>query len=1466
MKNHSKRVFSLLLALVMTLAVCPLSVFATTGYTTATSVTCPACGQAGENIVWTSWTEIPENTVSGDLHYQLTANVRLTQAITVPTGGNLLLDLNGFSLYAAQNTRVFNVTGGTVTVLDSSAEGDGRLVGGDVSGNGSASSAYAGGTVSVTSKGTFTLLSGTVTGGSAAQGGNIYCAKNTFLNIHGGTVSKGTAIPVDGSTGRGGNIYAQSTTVIDGDARIIDGTAKYDPVADYSPNNAGRGGNLFLHNSGITTISGNAVIVNGHAGSRGGNITVNYHASLTLQENAVIYGGYAKSHGSNVDVMTATLNVEGGTIYGNPAGASKNNISVYSTESVFNFTGGKIYGKINALAGMTINISGKLYVEHLYLPQTLDADGNETARALINPGTFEAGSWVGLEVQAEDQRFTDYLTDYSSYMYFFNYTKQGLTWHGPRNAETQYLYLTNGTPCQCCGEDINDITWKTINTSAAWMGVGELTAGHYKLTNNINLKNMTKPASVVINATDGYVTLDLNNYTLTGPTGLRVFDFSGGGTFNVVDHSADKGGAIKSNGAMSEGGGVFALINSDIGCELNIYAGSITGSVVGAGKYGGSIYINNNKSTLNLYGGAVTGGTSEDHGGNIFASGGSTVNIYGGSVEGGTVTGGTKEDGTTFAGGGGNIYITNPTTVLNIYGGLVTGGVNEVGNGGNIRINSGGNFNMYGGTVENGSSTGAGGNIQIQHYSGTKYSQFHMYGGTVGGADGADSITANSVQNQVLIYNGTVQGTENVKYVASCSCYYTDTNNLYVWNYGHADNLCDSTCPMEEAWGKAYVESLVKGNHDYQAGEEKNTCTCAICGYTFYAEGVVAVVDSILYTTLAKAIAATEAGGTLILLNDVTAGEVAVSGITLDLNGNVLTAEAFTSAASGNVIDSKNGKGVIVSDSITVADNNTCLPVTMDDGIHFCPVDFTQWLERVDENTTKVKFYFTQRSDQTILDDAIRSGNTEINVQINLTWTDSAGTAQNKTYTFGSQLLQKYAEKWNSRVFVTTITGGKNVTDLKCTYQVTSTAASGATVSSVTLNNVAYINQKLTWDAINSYPMKTKDMTVDELRQAVLDFMYFTKTYVWTPDQTVNYIRSSKDSPDVMSQGTVYGGLPYVGLATGNVYRMMDYIDPATGLVDMEKALPALKDGGTLTMADMKYFGSQCSVAVYWGWGRVINSANYSWTGGGVPKNDFIILGDVAIPEDLNSWSLAYNTVACCEENGQQTMYEAYAKLQGADGLVQWTTAGHFAMAYSDAVVVRNSDGTINGDKSYVMVIDQAATWKTLSNDAGDTFQHKNNVNVKFTFTKLFNSSYIPFTFKEFTGEATIQDTKVSLVKTNGSAYVDGTIRESDRAYITSQTTDTLAWSDLFSARVKSNYGIVDVYVTLYNTSGEQFYRHAVRTGTANNKSLAMAESGAQVTVWQHSNVFKNRTYAADIEVQLATGERVVIWSGDLTT
>ena len=1431
-KYEIKRILTCILALALALPMLPAPAFAETG-TPDLPGTCPCCGAAAEAIDWSVLTPglFANNQISTNQHVTMEQDVELTGQVEIATGAHLLLDLNGHKLTTASG-RVFDVAGGALTVFDSSAEKTGAIVGGDVSAAGAAN--YGGGTVRLEG-GTFTLLGGTVTGGKAAQGGNIYVDQNSTATISGGTVRDGYAAGIDSTSGRGGNIYALGAVNISGDARILNG------YAQYVSGNSGRGGNVFVQ-AATVTLSGNAILAYGYAESRGGNLLVNSGATLILQENAEIYGGVAKSYGNNIDVMTAHLQIAGGTIYGSPAGSGKNNVNFYKAASTLTITGGKTYGKVAAVAGMAINISGDPYVEQLYLP----------TGTLVIPGAFEKTAWVGLEVQAEDKTFTGPLTDFSCYMYFFSYDKQGLTWYHKDTDNS--LYLTTGTPCTCCGEDIRDIQW-TI-----FAGQTKLTAGHYKLTKNVTL---TQAESILVDDTEGYVTLDLNGYILTGSGNADVFQVAAGSTFNIVDTAGNEG-FVKGNGHRA------LYVTSDT-AVVNLYGGNLTGSVTGNNVYGGSVYLSN-QAVLNIYGGAVTGGCSQDHGGNIFAKGGATVNLYGGAISNGLISGGTTATG-IFVGNGANVYITGVDTTMNLYGGLVDTGINESSAGGNIFINSGAACYMYDGTVENGGAIERGANIYVGGNTGEKYSLFHMYGGSIGMVDMAlgtyNSIYRKGDKTSLLIYNGKISAHQDLSdYVAPCACYLTSGANTTVWNYGHTEDTCDENCLMELAWGKDFVKTLNTGSHNYVLSG-KDTCTCALCGKGHYDANMVCLVGGQVYNDINTALEACTSGSVLRLLKDLTVGELAVgSKVTLDLNGYTLTADAIM-ATTGHIIDATNGKGLLHCDSLALNSANAHLPVTLDEGIRFSSVTPDVTLERLEENLVRIRFTFQEASTDTVIDDLVKAGNTDLSVELKLTWTKN-GEAKEKTYVCDPALLVKYAQKWDSRRYAVTVVCGEGVSDLTCTVQVSSSAAGGTTFGAETLKNVAIINQKLTWDAIEAFPIKTKDMTVAEMRQLCVDFMAFTKTYLWTPDQTVNFKRSASGGSDSMEQGTLYGGLPYVGLGSGNVYRMMDYINPETGLVDMEKALPALKNGGTLATSDLKYFGSQCSESVYWAWGRVMNSTNYSWTYSVTPYNGFIWLGDIQI-DDVTGWSASYNTDLACAENGRQKMYGAYAQLQKADGLVYYVrsgtdnAAGHLVMSYSDAYVVYNADGTINGDESYVLLIDQAQGWTEATNAAGDTYQHKKGVGVKHSFKKLYDTGYIPFTFAEFLGTHPIEDTQVRLTKEKTN-LISGTIRESDRAYITDLTTDTLAWSDIFASHVQSNYGVVDVYVTLYNTDGKEFYRHAVRSGTAGNKNLAMEETGDMVTVWQLADIAPNSSYKAQIEVQLATGERVVIFSGNITT
>ena len=1084
---------------------------------------------------------------------------------------------------------------------------------------------------------------------------------------------------------------------------------------------------------------------------------------------------------------------------------------------------------------------------------------------------------------------------------------------------------TAADTCPCCGKSYDSISW----LSSGYTNRDLSKPGHYKLVKAFTLSTACEITGNVVVDVNGYLlraaagkrgfvvksggTLTFLNRSTASNTnngrlqGLNTTADGGaiyveeGGTLNLVSGRvlgttmSYDGGAIYNAGTVNMYGGSVETGNVtgdggniyNVG-TLNIYDGVIKKGVVKSGyggnvfnagtmklegglitggtangdnAYGGNIY---NGATFLMQGGTVESGTSQDHGGNLFTGGGAKFHMYGGTLTGGKSTG----YGSQFNGHGGNIYATGATADVKIFGGTVTGGQNTSNSsyGGNIFGNSGVQIYMYGGTLSYGAAT-HGGNVYVTGSDKvdtvTQQSAFYLLGGTILGSQERDLSKA--AANLIQMYNGRYEGSVDISgFVQDCSCCVTTGNSHVIWNPGYEDGTC-TDCLYAQAAAEDLPEDS-GGGHNYQLTGE-DTYTCSGCGNVRILENVVATVGGELFESLEEAVTATSSDETLTLMADATVTELAMFG-TLDLNGKTITAEAFSST-TGHVIDtSADNAGKLICSDVSLAADNAYLPVTYEGGIRFCPVDFKQWVEPVSKDVIKIRFYITQRTYQTLLDDAIKAGNTEIQVQLRLTWTDSNGTAQQRTYTFPHELLQKYTEKWNGRMFVATVSGMADVTDLTCAYQVTSTAGTGATRSARTQTPAGYINEKLTWDAINAFPIKTADMTVDEMRQLCVDFMYFTKTYLWTPDQSIDYIKNASGTKDTMTEGTIYGGLPYVGVASGNPYRMMDYIDDA-GILDMQKALPALGTKDILTMADLKYFGSQCSESVYWGWGRVMNSAKYMWTSSVVPKNGFVLLGDIAMDETIKSWSAAYNTDLVCEANGEQVMYAAYAQAKKADGMVYYVEAsdgdgaGHLVMIYADAVVVYNTDGTINGDESYLYIIDQGQRWEEATSDSGDIYQRKHSINYQYTFAQLYSTGYIPFTFKEFLGTDPIEETEVSLVK--GSTTLAGGVIAEDGSFQTTATAESLTWKNLFASQITSNYGIVDAYIIVRDNKGNELYKHAVRTGTAGNKALSLLESGASVTTWVTQKLVSGKTYNAEIVVQLATGERPTVWSGQLT-
>lgn len=373
------------------------------------------------------------------------------------------------------------------------------------------------------------------------------------------------------------------------------------------------------------------------------------------------------------------------------------------------------------------------------------------------------------------------------------------------------------------------------------------------------------------------------------------------------------------------------------------------------------------------------------------------------------------------------------------------------------------------------------------------------------------------------------------------------------------------------------------------------------------------------------------------------------------------------------------------------------------------------------------------------------------------------------------------------------------------------------------------INDKLTWEKINSFPIKTQDMTVQEMREACVAFMRFSKTAMWIPNATFNFVKNKQGTEDQLVKGQIYAGFPYLQYSTGNVYRLMDYMNEETGVVDV-----------TEFSKYPKLLGNQCASGTYYAWGRVINSATASYTVNMTQSNGYLRVGPYTYNDNLVSFDHK-TTKEICQENGMDVMCESYAQLHPADGVVYYTTSGHVRMVAVEPHV-EYYNGKIDPARSYIIILDQGQSWQEYTNEAGDKAQVKANVDKKLTFADLYSNSYIPFTYAEFLGTKGVDKTECSV-------------------NLSGESIDVVK---LFSSEVTANFGICDVYVSLKNESGKEVYRVAVRATTNNVRSLKITKNGTHCATWGDYDKL-NGEYAVEVSAQLSTGERPVIYTGKVT-
>lgn len=194
--------------------------------------------------------------------------------------------------------------------------------------------------------------------------------------------------------------------------------------------------------------------------------------------------------------------------------------------------------------------------------------------------------------------------------------------------------------------------------------------------------------------------------------------------------------AVSGQGTRNGQGGVIC----SAGGKVNIYGGKIFGGKTQ--NLGGNIYIG--AGQLNISGGTISGGMADPSlgtltdgakaaGANIWVKTGATMNMSGGTITGGTITGADTTGGNIYMAGtfnlsgglikdglcktsnnscGANLYLADYqangeiVSVVNMTGGAFSGGRSEQGGGGSIQVH--GLFYMYGGTITGGQAKNGG--------------------------------------------------------------------------------------------------------------------------------------------------------------------------------------------------------------------------------------------------------------------------------------------------------------------------------------------------------------------------------------------------------------------------------------------------------------------------------------------------------------------------------------------------------------------------------------------------------------------------------------------------------------------------------------------------------------------------------------------------------------------------------------
>ena len=362
-----------------------------------------------------------------------------------------------------------------------------------------------------------------------------------------------------------------------------------------------------------------------------------------------------------------------------------------------------------------------------------------------------------------------------------------------------------------------------------------------------------------------------------------------------------------------------------------------------------------------------------------------------------------------------------------------------------------------------------------------------------------------------------------------------------------------------------------------------------------------------------------------------------------------------------------------------------------------------------------------------------------------------------------------------------------------------------------------------------------------KLRDKVVNTMYEMATYRWTTTENLYHDCHCQLTVchGIYKPGVVHVGIPYNHYST-TLVRFEACFEEDHRVKDWLYDLPSMEGYDT-------YFGNDCSGAVQVAWWTVSSTSDVLVCSsmqpvrgrGTVPVGEWP--SDIDVPDNQESLEYVINAV-----DDINVWYEAYAQVRRGDAYVKLGKDGnHTRMAQKDPVIVRDENGMIDGDYSYIVTVEQGApaqfepyycTWR---------------YDYKYSFKNLILGGYLPITVQELvTGEMAPVDCKL----------VDGTEGK----------------NGMVLGTVESNYNIETVTLQVKDSEGNVAFEHTLNPNAQYRSDLGSTDMGIRniattfnlakfATPLAYANFTRGESYTYSISALLSPGDNIVVHEGNFT-